>query len=73
MNRREALAALVALPEVARIATTTVKPNDAIVVECDARLSCEAVERLRELVKAVWPGHPVLVCTTGVRIKVLER
>ena len=72
MNRREAIAALVALPQVARITTTALKPGDAIVVECTTSLAPADIARLRALVKDVWPGHPVLVCDAGVRIKVIE-
>lgn len=72
MNRRDAIHALLALPQVARITTATVKPTDAIVVECDALLTREATENLRAIVKQVWPGHPVLICCAGVRIKVIE-
>lgn len=72
MNRREAIHALLALPQVARVTTATIKPNDAIVVECDRPLTHEATEHLRALVKQIWPGHPVLICNAGVRIKVVE-
>lgn len=41
MNRREALAALVAMPNVARISAVPANSDDVIVVECDGMLSRE--------------------------------
>jgi hypothetical protein len=72
MNRREAMAALMALPQVTRVARTWVAPTDVIVVECDQRLTPEAVSQLRARVRDVWPGQTVLICDAGLRIKVLE-
>lgn len=70
MNRREALAALVSLPATARISVADVKPNDVIVVECDAPISHEIAKRIRLHVQDVWPNHKVLIVGDGLRIKI---
>jgi hypothetical protein len=72
MERRDAIRALLALPQVARIVAATVKPTDVIVVECDRPLTRENIERLRALVKDAWPGHAMMICDAGVRVKVVE-
>jgi hypothetical protein len=73
MNRREAIAALVSLPEIARIAAAPVGPTDVIVVECEGHLSCDAAARIKATVEAVWPGRKVVVCEGRVRIKVVPQ
>lgn len=72
MNRREALAALVSLPEVARISVTRVKPTDVIVVECDELISFETAERLKTTMKQIWPDQKVCILDKSLRIKVVE-
>lgn len=71
MNRREAIAALVSLPEIARISTAPIGPNDVIVVECDVRLSLEALQRIRLTLESVWPGRKCLVFEKGMTLKVV--
>jgi len=73
MNRREALAALVALPEVARIATAPVGPTDVIVVECSEEISDEAASRITKTMVAVWPGRKVVVLSNGMTLKVVSQ
>lgn len=72
MNRREALAALVALPEVARISTAPLKPSDVIVVECDEHISSNEAARIKAHVQQIWPGREVLVLGKSLRLKVVE-
>jgi hypothetical protein len=72
MNRREAIAALVALPGVAKISTAPVKPDDVIVVECDLHMSCDMVERIKTTMADVWPGRKVVVFDKGMRMKIVE-
>ncbi len=72
MNRREAIAALVALPAAVRLSAAALKPSDVIVVECDEHLPFEAMHRIKETVEKVWPGHQVAIFDKGVRMKIVE-
>lgn len=72
MNRREAIAALTSLPEVARIQVARPAEDDVIVVECDSMLSQSGHEKLRTTVQQIWPGRKVLVCQPSVRIKLVQ-
>jgi len=71
MNRRDALAALVALPALTRIATAQVAPTDVIVVEVDAILSQEVARRMQLTLGQVWPGRQVVVLPKGMTLKVV--
>lgn len=71
MNRREALAALVSLPAVARIQTADLKPDDVLVVECDDYVSEQGVANIRAALEQIWPGRKVAVMDKGTRLKVL--
>lgn len=73
MNRREALAALVSLPAIARISTAPVGHNDVIVVECDEYLTDEGVTQMRSTLEAVWPGRRIVVLTKGLTLKVVAQ
>lgn len=73
MNRREAIAALVSLPEVARIATVPASTDDVIVVECDGLLTDETRARIVAQLKDVWPDRQIIVCNQDVRIKVVPK
>jgi hypothetical protein len=70
MNRRDALAALVALPEIARISTAPV--GDVIVVECAMEISDDAVSQITKTMVAVWPGRKVVVLSKGLTLKVVS-
>lgn len=70
MNRREALAALVSLPEVARISTVPAASNDVIVVECDRWLTSDVAQRIHDTLSEVWPGRKIVVLDEGISIKV---
>jgi len=72
MNRREALAALVSLPAVARISVAQVKPTDVLVFECDQHVSRDVAERIKATAQQIWPGQKVIVCEKGLRVKVVE-
>lgn len=71
MNRRDALAALVALPAITRIATAPVAPTDVIVVEVEEILSQEAAARIKCTLGEVWPGRQVVVLSKGMTLKVV--
>lgn len=72
MNRRAALAALLALPATTQISVARLKPRDVIVVECDERLSHATVEQMRTSLTQIWPDHKVVVFTQGMHVKVLS-
>jgi len=72
MNRREAIAALVAMPEIAKISAAPVRPKDVIVVELTRELPVEAFARIRDELKAIWPDQQIVVCAPDVRLKVLR-
>lgn len=71
MNRREALAALVSLPEISRISTAPVKPDDVIVVESDHALTRDTIDRLTAIMESVWPGRKCIVLSEGLKLKVV--
>lgn len=72
MNRREALAALVALPEIARISTAPVRPKDVIVVESDEHISDQMAQRIKAALGDVWPGQKIVVLDKSLRMKIVE-
>ena len=72
MNRREALAALVALPEVALISVARVKPTDVIVVECDDHICLETAARIKASMREVWPDQKIVVLDKNLKLKVVE-
>lgn len=73
MNRREAIAALTALPEVARVSVAKPQPDDVIVVEVPGPLSDECGDRLKEWFERVWPGRMVVILADGIRMKFAPR
>lgn len=70
MNRREAIAALMALPATARISVADVKPNDVIVIELDEHITQNAADVLSIRVGQVWPGRKCVVLGKGMRLKI---
>lgn len=72
MNRREAIAALTALPALKSIAVANVGPSDVIVAECEGLLTECGRSNVEATLKRIWPDNRVLVCDGAVRIKVLR-
>jgi hypothetical protein len=72
MNRREAIAALTALPAVTRISRADLTPTDVIVIECDGFVSADQAERMTHTLREIWPNQRVVVLECGVRMKVVE-
>jgi len=70
MNRRDALAALVGMPQVARVATVPEASTDVIVVKCDEYLDQQASAHIERTLHQVWPGRRILVLEKGYRLKV---
>ena len=74
MDRREALAALAALPGVARIAVARAKPTDVIVIESDRDLSQEAIQNITQGCRQVFGDEQrVIVLDRHLTLKVLEQ
>jgi hypothetical protein len=73
MNRREALAALVAMPEVARISAVPAHTNDVLVVECDELISSEVAERTQAMLKQIWPDRQILIFCKGMCVKLAPK
>jgi hypothetical protein len=72
LTRREALAALVALPAIDRIAVAEVKPDAVIVVECPKILSLEHQARVRDTIEKIWPGRRAIVLCDGMKLRITE-
>ena len=72
MNRREALAALVSLPEVTRISVARVKPSDVLVIESEGYMTQETRERIKATMSQVWPNQKTIVLDKSLRLKVIE-
>jgi hypothetical protein len=72
VNRREALAALTALPAIKSIAVADVKPRDVIVIESPGILSLAAVERITEYAREAWPNNKVVVLSDGLTVRVMR-
>jgi hypothetical protein len=72
MNRREALAALVSMPEIARISKAAVAPTDVIVVEVPGKISMEHAKNLMDQLQQIWPEpQRIVILEDGITIKVL--
>ena len=72
MNRREAMAALMALPATARISRAVVKPTDVIVIESDEILSANQILNLTTTLQQVWPQQKILVLDRHLRLKIVD-
>lgn len=73
MNRREAIAALTAVPGLTTIEVARLHPDDIIVLECDGTISNEVADRLERELTAIWPSHKIVVLGDGMRLKVVSR
>lgn len=72
MNRREAVAALKALPAVTRISRADLKPGEVLVVECAGEISQDAAAHIVAKLKQVWPDSKAVVMSGGMKIKIVE-
>lgn len=71
MNRREALATLLALPTLERVSVARLNPQDVIVVEATEELSDVETAQMTAHLSHIWPGHKIVVCDRGTRLKVI--
>jgi hypothetical protein len=72
MNRRAAIAALVALPAATKISVAQITTRDVIVFECPGPISNDAAERIKACAKMVWPDTKCVVLGDGMTLKVLS-
>ena len=73
MNRREALSILTSLPAVGSISRADVRPGSVIVVECPGSISQDTAERMKALLRQVWPEPTrIVVLGDGVQLRVLD-
>lgn len=72
MNRREALAALVAMPSIGSIERVHLKPSDVIVARAFDRISDRSKERIAQKLKDIWPDHKVVVLDDAMELKVMR-
>lgn len=73
MNRREAIAALLALPAATtRITRAAVAPTDVIVIETEQLLAETDRDGIRRAMKYSWPHNEVVVLDGGLKLKIAE-
>ena len=73
MNRRDALAALLALPAITAIEVATPQPDEVLVVETPTLLSQDEIERLGQQLQQIWPGRKVVVMEGGMKLRVVRQ
>lgn len=56
-------------PTIERIAVARLKPGDVIVVECRGLTSIQEVESIKATLRPIFPGHKVVVCDEGTRLR----
>lgn len=72
MNRREALATLISLPELKRISVANLKAEDVIVIESDAIMSLEQAKSIKASLSPIWPGRKIVILSDGLKMKVVS-
>ena len=74
MNRREALASLLALPALkgSSVSTVAIRPRDTIILECPASLSHEQAMTIKTKLKDLFPDNLVLVITDGMKFRTVH-
>ncbi len=72
MSHDDAVAALEALPETARISVARLLPSDVIVLEYPGYWMPEAKARLVTQLKPIWPDNKIIVLDHGITLKIIE-
>lgn len=74
MNRREAIAALTAMPGLASVQKADLRPEDVIVAKLEPgmRVTDETRARIADTMKQVWPNNKVVVLMDGISIEVVR-
>jgi hypothetical protein len=72
MNRREAMAAIAALPGVASMTILEVRPDQMVIIECAQYLRPEQRDAIRAAWSLAWDGHPprTAIMDAGMRVRV---
>lgn len=70
MNRREAIAALMALPASATLTRAEVKADDVIVVESTQFLNDDEMQTIHRQIQIAFPGRRVVVLDHGLTLKI---
>jgi len=72
VEREAAIAALISLEQVDRIAVASLKPTDVVVVELSESISDHATEHINRTLSAVFPKNKIVVCDQGTKIKIVN-
>ena len=75
MNRREALAALVALPAVVNVQAvdrTQLRPSSVVVLTLQGKVSAEGIHHMRQLLRQAFPNHHVVVLSDGTTLSIVD-
>lgn len=82
MTWREVFEGLAALPvalkhlrelhAVGTVKVATIGPNDAIVIETDAKLTHEGRENISKAARKIWPDVKVIILDSGFRMSVVH-
>ena len=73
MTRKAAIAALRSLPPVASVSVARLRPSDVVVVEVPYGIDQATAERLRSVLKAVWPDNMCAVIGDGAKLKIIRK
>jgi hypothetical protein len=72
MNRRQALATLMAMPAIQSVVRAEVKPEDVIVVECSDLLTSKHKKDMAARLRLVWPNNKIVIFDRGLTLKVVR-
>jgi hypothetical protein len=72
MNRREAIAALTAMPGLTSVEVADVKADDVLVFEVNSHVTDEMVDRLKATAEGIWPGRRIVVLADNIKLKVVR-
>lgn len=73
MNRREAIAALTAIPGLTRIEKADVKPDDVLVITCAGPISEDTARRIKTTFEQIFTQQKLLVLPDGMQLKVMSK
>jgi hypothetical protein len=72
MNRQEAIAALMSIPEVAGLSVANIAHDDVIVVEWGEVIDAERAELIRAQLEKIWPQNKIVVTDGRTRLKIVK-
>ena len=68
----EALRRLLYVPDLEGIRIARLRPGDVILVDVDGNVSQQQSDEIHGQLQKVWPGHEVLICDEGLRLRVVR-